>query len=1152
MEYEHGAGRTASLTLESHFAAMSKQSEETKKLESIWTLLKNDLEQQLQHTKNIFVTFSLHDSSHSRSILRNIERFLGADRIEQLSVTDTFMLLVCAYAHDLGMALTIEEVLAILRSDDFEKFIMGMDSSGELLEEEDKKAVRILAVYIRKELCKRADSSSRSSDSWPKLDVIYFAVITVIQMYIRPTHWKGVKKIEQQYKELLERRLNIRFVRNIVSICQAHGQDIHVLESLEPEADGFDGDVCHPRFIAAMLRLGDLLDVDNGRFPKWFFEAEARGAEFIPKLSDLHFKKHESISHLRIVPEYIAITSSCFSKGDDYDEEAYAVAETASEWFSWIRKDCEYLSKNWSTIAAGQFGAPPGELRLKVFVDGKPYFSAQQRLQMQIPQDRVMKLLEGTSIYQNRYVAVRELLQNAVDASLLQLWYDITHNVYTNIGIGKDTWQKYVPADGEKPPFPIWLIPSGVYENYKILVEVVWDKDRNQIRLVIKDRGIGITPEDVRYMARVGSSKSENPRIRKILKTMPDWLKPSGIFGIGLQSAFQLSSKLQFYTRRPNEPERHIIFHSYGKSRGQTEIRELPENPRGPFHDNAPQGTNVVLEVDIDKILPRGELDSPENFLSLDLKFTPKEPMETAYIIMSSVVQKELRAVNCDYFKVTFQNLIVENGLSSQQGRPIACRSSLFGASAHAAWTPLSLDKLMKEKTVYNFSNTTALYWDADTSRFFRLNIQPCKIENGCVQFPCSRKDLYRIFYKFNEISHVESLYGKKPDGDYLLNMERNGLVSWDILIMDGSPEKYMNIDRDRLKKGAIYEEQLLDIKRRILEKWCEFFVELGRSRPNQKCRTRFRDQQDILTSLMLLFYRYVPRNLFREFAQYYESALEHLCIKGYKYPLKKLWDAESKFATTYRLCGKKSKKGTPSYSLGPATVDLLSHRLFHIEQIYGTFSPKYNKITRIQYISHLGGDTTGIEAIEMDSGASLFDYMMVFDPTIHAPTIVLLESVIKKVFKPNVQYEAIITPTYPSSFRRGRNFCWRMDSSIRSFILSPFDDASFRILKKYLRPESDADLSSAQKEAFLSDIAAYFCPKPDEQPNSQQLLYCAKYVLHMRKECGIIPPDADDSTEIKKITGTYMAFIKKFCSTVFENFDLIMNQFKPSRDRTV
>ena len=80
------SGSVSHLTLEEHFKNLSVKSEDSGKLYSIWVLLKGDLEERLRHTQNIYVTFSLHDSSHSRSILRSIERFLGVARIAQLSL----------------------------------------------------------------------------------------------------------------------------------------------------------------------------------------------------------------------------------------------------------------------------------------------------------------------------------------------------------------------------------------------------------------------------------------------------------------------------------------------------------------------------------------------------------------------------------------------------------------------------------------------------------------------------------------------------------------------------------------------------------------------------------------------------------------------------------------------------------------------------------------------------------------------------------------------------------------------------------------------------------------------------------------------------------------------------------------------------------
>lgn len=99
------------LTLEQHFHNLVQYYPNVQDLYSLWRLLKKRIEDKLIHSRGIFVNYSLHDGSHSRSILQIIERFLGEERICQLSATDTFMLLVCTYAHDYGMAQTFNKNL---------------------------------------------------------------------------------------------------------------------------------------------------------------------------------------------------------------------------------------------------------------------------------------------------------------------------------------------------------------------------------------------------------------------------------------------------------------------------------------------------------------------------------------------------------------------------------------------------------------------------------------------------------------------------------------------------------------------------------------------------------------------------------------------------------------------------------------------------------------------------------------------------------------------------------------------------------------------------------------------------------------------------------------------------------------------------------
>lgn len=111
------------LTLETHFGLMAKESSAIENLHSLWVLLRKDLEDMLPLSRNTFVHYSLHDATHSRSVIQAIERFLGEERIKSLSATDTFMLLLCAYAHDYGMAMSFAQINEALGSAEFIDFL---------------------------------------------------------------------------------------------------------------------------------------------------------------------------------------------------------------------------------------------------------------------------------------------------------------------------------------------------------------------------------------------------------------------------------------------------------------------------------------------------------------------------------------------------------------------------------------------------------------------------------------------------------------------------------------------------------------------------------------------------------------------------------------------------------------------------------------------------------------------------------------------------------------------------------------------------------------------------------------------------------------------------------------------------------------------
>ena len=93
-------------TLEKHLKYLCDNDKDYELLYSIWDLNNKNLTQGLNVVSTNYPNYSLHDASHSYSIIDNIQSVLGADRIKQLGATDTFLLLMASLTHDIGMILT--------------------------------------------------------------------------------------------------------------------------------------------------------------------------------------------------------------------------------------------------------------------------------------------------------------------------------------------------------------------------------------------------------------------------------------------------------------------------------------------------------------------------------------------------------------------------------------------------------------------------------------------------------------------------------------------------------------------------------------------------------------------------------------------------------------------------------------------------------------------------------------------------------------------------------------------------------------------------------------------------------------------------------------------------------------------------------------
>lgn len=1174
------------LTLEQHFACLSKNYPSVQNLYSLWLLLRKDLEDRLPYSQGTFAHYSLHDASHSRSVICAIERFLGEDRIAALSATDTFMLLCCAYAHDYGMAVTYNQIYDILGTKEFLNFLEKQEKNPKV-PKEDIQAIRNILAYIKD---KKATASLQDQ---------YHFIMQTLQMYLRPIHWKGVEDVWEDFQGLLMGRLNIRFIRGgegIIDICETHGQPFEHIFRMNIRADGIVGDDFHPRFIAAMLRLGDLLDLDNGRFPRWLVTEIGRNQEVIPRLSELHYKKHEAISHLLITPKRIEVCASCGG-----NESGYDIAGLVQDWLQLLEQECKDLRLRWSEITQSDFGRPPLITKCEILLNGKPYTAEERKLQMQMPQDRVMKLLEGTNIYQNQYIGIRELVQNAVDASLIQLWYDITHNRYIHLGISKYGHRIGKDMDEQKDKEMGLLEHSStvleeIFGNYPITIELIEDKGARKVFLCVKDRGIGITPEDARYMADIGSSKERNERILAIMKDMPRWMKPSGVFGIGLQSVFQMSDRIEFYSRRPNEPEREIVFNSYGRNCGRIEIHEVTQEDSKIYYDNEPQGTNVKIAIDPEQSF--GDVMENANraqYLYYDADFYGDDSLHALYVELSRAIKSVLQVNPIDYFNIYYQSMIRED----EQARPDKdpkeriCSSyfSPHRENIKKDFTQMAKDedsvlpfylKKTKEGSPFSFKDDKAYYFDGETCRIYQLTVRKGIIkreaDKNWFQLPTPMRNPYNIQYKFNPISNTNYIY---PPSVRKLKRDHAGFLRWKINIMDDEPEKYLNIDRDRLREGSIVEAELIQVQKDILCHWCDSFIERMQKSENnrlakeQRARTKlhrfgrdgdfqeespqniFAGRPQLLVSLALLFYQYVPSDKFLQFINPYCSFLhdQNLILEGGEFPVEKLWEEGVSFQFSMpnppkwlkeidlpedldesELSVHKVSSEVAAYSVNQEALNWnnekqiasIPHRLIHIFSI-----DRKNKENLI-YSFRLGRVSDDPYAIQMDYAARLHDYSCAISSDVSTPNRINLDSLVNKLFKPNRTYPHLLVSTVPKSFKREGNFASPMDHYIRWYILSPFDRDLTKWLSTFMKPDTAVTLTQADLNTKIHEYIQ------TSKHAGRCIDYTYKqYVARVGEEHLVSPENL-----LHQIKTEYCDFLLDCCTILTNKKDLITHQF--------
>lgn len=438
----------------------------------------------LKEVAQEFRNYTLHDETHVLNVLDAMGGLLG-DWTEKLTAEEIELLILAASLHDLGMVYTEDD-----------KAFCFEDEAG---------YKKFLAEHC-------PELIGYTPDDWSE---------EVRQWYLRTLHPFRVSDVlsGNTWKDLFAGcPMQIISKRYILAVCQAHGEEPRELQN-NPDLQYLEAGNVDPLFCALLLRLADLLDFDDTRAPRVLY-----GNTAYSEKSREEWDKHQVSAGFRY-------PDSPSAKELPYKAQCKnpAIEHAVRNFLDWVDDElgnCVRLQRYCKTGWRQEFTFPRAVSRREIESDG--YMSGDFCLTME--QNQILKLLMGENLYDSRDVFVRELLQNAIDATLLRGQMD----------------SSFVPEDAR---IDFWE----------------WSDSEGNLWFRIDDQGTGMTLGMMqRYFLKVGNSYYTSQELKRDLSAHGHTKEFRGIsrFGIGFLSCFLCGDGVEvstlYFEPRKNSREEAI------------------------------------------------------------------------------------------------------------------------------------------------------------------------------------------------------------------------------------------------------------------------------------------------------------------------------------------------------------------------------------------------------------------------------------------------------------------------------------------------------------------------------------------------------------------------------------------------------------------
>ena len=574
--------------------------------------------------EKVFSTYTKHDISHIDHMLGMLEWIIPEPTQERMTAPDWLLSVLGIYFHDLGMVVAEGEFIERNENPAFVNWFESLENTKDGLEfrartyrmTDEEKEVFFFQEYVRIGHASRIKEwiTGKLSNRWSE----------------------AVKPIAKAVGDLLA-PLPQRFRTHLATVCESHHENdlenTQLYPLFEPSGSTHETAI-NVQYAAILLRTTDLLHVTHDRTPSVSFQ--------LMKITDPKGVSEwdKQLGTFSVLPKNREVTdddSAIVMVRADFTEEQPLFA--LQEYISYADDQIKQ-SYRWTQKSQKQNDGKNYEFYLRgVDSDIQLEGIRPSPIKFELDRGRLLDLLVGHTIYNDATVAIRELLQNSIDAVRFQGVLDSEGGAPDGIGGVKIKWN---------------------------------DTTRS---LVIEDNGTGMDRDIIdNHLMMVGASYYSTASFRKAHAEFT----PISRFGIGILTCFMISDDIEILTVRGDEAHRVRMT----SVKADYLLRELSKDD--PLFDGlGNHGTRVVLRVrdtidftnnPVKKIVQHWAVIPPCNVEYFDAgeageKIGFKSPGEALEFFMKDKIERMKSLKGFYTSEVEFETEVKDSGSEEDPGR---------------------------------------------------------------------------------------------------------------------------------------------------------------------------------------------------------------------------------------------------------------------------------------------------------------------------------------------------------------------------------------------------------------------------------------------------------------------------------------------------